>query len=107
MILIMGAVTMLALSMGMMVSLNQFQEVPAADWVKLAQAVTNEFKFDTVSVRVSVRGDGPSALKVIYITSKNYTFDASAQNVEMESVAKFAVENYKGKDLPKLDQVEI
>ena len=103
----MGLVTMLALSMGMMVSLGQFQEVPAADWVKLAAGITEEFKFDTATVRVDARSAGPCRMKVAYVTKANSGHDSSAQNVEMENVAKFATENYKGRDLTKIDQVEI
>ena len=106
-ILTMGLVTMLALSMGMMVSLGQFQEVPAAEWVKLAQGISGEFKFDNVTVRVDARGGGPCAMKVAYLTKANSGFDSSAQNVEMENVSKYAVNNYKGRDLSKVDQVEI
>jgi len=106
-ILCMGVITILALTMGMVVSLGQFQEVPAAEWVKIAAAIAAEFKFENVSARVVFRGDAPSALKITYTTKPNANFDSSAQNVEMENVAKFAVENYKGKDLRKIDQVEI
>ena len=106
-ILCMGVITILALSMGMVVSLGQFQEVPAAEWVKIAAAIAEEFKFQNVTARVVFRGDAPSALKVAYTTKPNADFDSSAQNVEMEKVAKYAVDNYKGKDLRKIDQVEI
>ena len=103
----MGLVTMLALSMGMMVSLNQFREVPAAEWVKLASGVTDQFKFENVSVRVSLI-DRPSTMKISYVTKGNSnSFDSSAQNVEMEKVAQFAVENYKGKELNRIDEVRI
>src|SRR6185436_2020247 len=103
----MGLVTMLALSMGMMVSLGQFQEVPAADWVKLAQGISEQFKFDNVTVRVDLQTGGPSKLKVAYITKSNSGHDSSAQNVEMENVAKFATDNYKGRELSRIDKVEI
>ena len=106
-ILCMGVITILALIMGMVVSLGQFQEVPAAEWVKIAAAIAAEYKFENVSARVAFRGDAPSALKITYTTKPNANFDSSAQNVEMENVAKFALENYKGKDLRKIDQVEI
>jgi hypothetical protein len=107
MVVIMGLVTILALSMGMVVSLGQFQEVPAVEWVKLAQAITEQFKLQNVSVRVNFRGDGPIALKIAYVAKASSNFDSSAQNVEMEAVAKFSLENYKGKDLGKIDRVEI
>ena len=87
----MGAITILALTMGMVVSLGQFQEVPAAEWVKVAAAIAEQFKFENVSARVVFRGDAPSAMKISYITKPNADFDSSAQNVEMENVAKFAV----------------
>ena len=103
----MGVITILALSMGMVVSLGQFQEVPAVDWVKVAAAIAAEFKFENVSARVVFHGDAPSAMRITYTTKPNANFDSSAQNVEMETVAKFAVENYKGKDLRKIDQIEI
>jgi len=106
-ILTMGLVTMLALSMGMMLSLGQFQEVPAADWVKLAQGISSDFKFENVTVRVDARNAGPLKMKVAYVTKANSGFDSSAQNVEMENVAKYATEHYKGKELTKIDLVEI
>jgi len=103
----MGLVTMLALSMGMMLSLNQFQEVPAAEWVKLSQAIADRFQFDNVTVKVDLHTGGPSKMKVAYITKANSGNDSSAQNVEMENVAKFATENYKGRELSKIDKVEV
>jgi hypothetical protein len=103
----MGLITMLALSMGMMVTLGQFQEAPAADWVKLAQAMTDQFKFDNITVRVDLHSAGPLKMKIAYVTKANSGFDSSAQNVEMENVAKFATEHYKGRDLTKIDQVEV
>jgi hypothetical protein len=106
-ILTMGVITILALTMGMVVTLGQFQEVPAVEWVKVAQAISEQFKFENVNARVMFRGDAPSALKISYTTKPSTSFDSSAQNVEMENVAKFAIENYKGKDLTKIDQVEI
>jgi hypothetical protein len=106
-ILTMGVITILALTMGMVVSLGQFQEVPAAEWVKVAAMVAEQFKFENVNARVQMRSEGPSALKISYITKPSPSFDSSAQNVEMENVAKYAIENYKGKDVTKIDQVEI
>lgn len=103
----MGVVTILVLSMGMIVSLGQFQEIPAAEWVKLAQAISTEYKFEHVSVRVAFPATGPSAMKISYTTKPNANFDSSAQNVEMEKVAKFGAENYKGRDASRIDQVEI
>jgi hypothetical protein len=93
--------------MGMVVTLGQFQDVPAAEWVKVAQAVSEQYKFENVTARVQFRSEGPSALKINYNTKPNPSFDSSAQNVEMENVARFAIENYKGKDVTKIDQVEI
>jgi hypothetical protein len=103
----MGLIPLLALSMGMMVSLGQFQEVPAAEWVKLAQGISEQFKFDNVTVKVDLQSAGPSKLKVAYITKANSNNDSSAQNVEMDNVAKFATDNYKGRELSKIDKVEI
>jgi len=102
----MGAICMLALSMGMMVSLGQFQEIPAAEWVKCATAISNEFNFENVVVKVNLRNP-PSSMKISYVTKESSKFDSSAQNVEMEKVAQFALQNYKGKDLTRIDQVEI
>jgi hypothetical protein len=105
-IISMGAVTILVLSVGMMISLNQFQEIPAAEWVKLAQATGTEFKFENVTVRVSFRNE-PSTMAIAYVTRQNSKFDTSAQKAEMEKVAQFAVQNYKGRDLNKIDQVQV
>ena len=103
----MGLVTILALSMGMVISLGQFQEAPAAEWVKLSQAITDRFQFDNVTVKVDLNTGGPSKMKVAYVTKANSGFDSSAQNVEMENVFKFAVDSYKGKELGKIEKVEI
>lgn len=102
----MGLITALVLSLAMMVSLGQFKEVPAADWVKLAEATTNEFKFTEVAVRVNLNAR-PSTMKISYHTPADSKFDLSVQNAEMEKVGAFAIKTYKGKDLTMIDQVEL
>lgn len=105
-IAVMGLVTALVLSIAMALSLSQFQEVPAVDWVRLAELTTTEFKLENVAVRVNLR-DNPSSMRITYLTRVDSKFDITAQNAEMEKVAKFAVEHYKGRELNKIDQIQI
>jgi hypothetical protein len=103
-ILCMAAITTVALVMGMMVSLGQLQEVPAADWVKLAEATTARFTLEKVAVRVDLLGR-PTSMQLSYLTRADSKFDTSLQNAEMESIAQFAVNTYKGKDLHLIENV--
>jgi hypothetical protein len=105
-VVVMGLLAALVLAFGMMISLSQFQEVPAADWVKLAELTTREFKMDNAAVRVNLKAI-PSVMRITYLTRADSKFDLTQQNLEMEKIANFAVENYKGKDLGLIDQVQI
>lgn len=105
-IVIMAAITALVLSLGMMISLGQFQELPAADWVKLAEATTAEFKLEKVSVRVSL-SESPTAMHLHYLTKQDTKFSSTIQNAEMERVAEFAVKTYTGRDLYQIEKVLI
>ncbi len=100
----MAAITAVALVMGMMVSLGQLQETPAADWVKVAEAISSRFSLEKCSVRVDLVGR-PASMQVAYLTKADTKFDTSVQNAEMESIAQFAVGNYKGKDLYLIENV--
>ena len=100
----MAAITAVALVMGMMVSLGQLQETPAADWVKVAEAISSRFSLEKCSVRVDLL-NRPASMQVAYLTKADSKFDTTAQNAEMESVAQFAVGNYKGKDLYMIENV--
>jgi len=102
----MAALTAVALVMGMMLSLGQLQEVPAAEWVKLAEATTARFNLEKVSVRVDLLAK-PTAMQLSYLTRADTKFDTTVQNAEMESVAQFAVNTYKGKDLHLIENVTI
>jgi hypothetical protein len=102
----MAAVTVLALSFGMMVFLGQFQEIPAADWVKLAEATNAQFKLEKVAVRVTLVGS-PTAMHINYLTKADSKFNTAAQNAEMERVAGFAVRTYGGKDLYLIEQINV
>jgi hypothetical protein len=106
MIVCMAAVTALALVMGMMVSLGQLQEVPAAEWVKLAEATSARFNLEKVSVRVDLLTK-PTAMQLSYLTRNDTKFDTTLQNTEMANIAQFAVETYKGKDLHLIENVMI
>lgn len=93
-VLSMGLVSMLVLAVGMMMTLGQFQETPAAEWVKLAELIGREFKANPVSVRVT-QHTFPVAIVINYTSLQDSHFNLSAQNQEMESIAKFALSNYK------------
>jgi hypothetical protein len=105
-VVVMGLVTAMVLAFGMMISLSQFQEVPAAEWVKLAESTTHEFKLENVSVRVNLNSV-PSVMRIGYLTRADSKFDLTQQNVEMEKIANFAVQNYKGREMGQIDQVQI
>jgi hypothetical protein len=107
MIVAMGAVTMLVLAVGMMVSLGNFTETPAAEWVRLAENISREFKADPVSVRVNMRSM-PSAMIVTYSSLVDSKFNVSLQNAEMEKVAQFAIANYKkGREQKLIEEIQV
>src|SRR5438128_1929116 len=107
MIVAMGAVTMLVLSAGMMVSLGSFQETPAAEWVRLAENIGREFKAEPVSVRVNMRSR-PSAMIINYSSLVDTKFNVSMQNAEMEKLAHFAIDNYKkGREQRLIDEIQV
>lgn len=105
-IVTMGLISALVLSLAMMMGLSSFKDHASAEWVKLAEQTTNEFKFTNVAVRVSLIGN-PTAMKISYHTPLDSKFDLSAQNAEMEKVAQYAAKNYKGRDLNQIDQFQI
>lgn len=105
-ILIMGVVLALVLAVGMMVTLGQFSETPALEWVRLAEAIKTEFKAHQVGVRVSYM-NMPSVMRVNYVSGTDSKFNSSVQNSEMEAIANFALKNYKGRDLSSIDQVAV
>lgn len=102
----MGGVTALLLAVGMMMSLGQFQGAPAAEWVRLAESITRAFNLEKVAVRVDI-SSMPTSLTVSYITRADSKFDITQQNAEMEHVARFAAEFYKGRDAGMIEQVKI
>lgn len=105
-IVVLAAGTALVLTFAMMITLGQFQEIPAADWVKLAEATTAEFKLEKVAVRVTF-AENPTAMHISYVTKRDSKFDAAVQNAEMERVAEFAVNKYAGSDLYRIERVRI
>ena len=106
-IVAMGLITMLALSAGMMVSLGQFQETPAIEWVRLSELIGREFKADPVGVRVNLRSR-PSAMIVSYSSLIDSKFNVSLQNAEMEKVALYAITNYKkGKEQRLIEEIQV
>lgn len=105
-IVVLAAGTALVMAFMMMITLGQFQEIPAADWVKLAEATTAEFKLEKVAVRVSF-AENPTAMHLSYVTKKDSKFDAAVQNAEMERVAEFAVNKYTGSDLYRIERVRV
>ena len=81
-IFFMGIIATVAVCFGMMVFLGQFQEVPAAEWVKLAEATTAEFKLEKVAVRVNLLAS-PSALQINYLTKADTKFNTSVALVSL------------------------
>jgi hypothetical protein len=105
-IVILAAITALMLSLGMMISLGQFQELPEAEWVKLGEAVTAEFKLEKVGVRVGLH-ESPTAMHLNYLTRADSKFNSSVQNAEMERIAAFAAKTYTGRDLYLIEKVKV
>jgi len=101
----MGVATVLLISIAMIFSLSQFKEVPAGDWVKLSEAITGEFKAKSVSVRVNL--SVPGVMRIAYLAGTDSNYSLDVQNQEMEKVAKFAILNYKGKDLHYIEEVRV
>lgn len=97
---------MLVLAIGMALSLGQFQETPAVEWVRLSEAVGREFKAEHVAVKIALQKN-PSAMAIAYSSLLDTKFNLSVQNAEMENVAKFAIKNYKGKEQTMLDEIQI
>jgi len=103
---IMGAITMILISIAMMFSLSQFQETPSGDWVKLGELITTEFQAKSVAVRVNFNMP-PGHLKITYVAGVDSKYDLSSQNAEMERIARFAVANYKGRDMKYVTEVRV
>src|SRR5690349_15767626 len=93
----MGTITLVLISIAMMFSLAQFQETPSGDWVKLAEQITAEFKAKSVAVRVAFNLP-PGYMKITYVAGIDSKYDLASQNAEMERMARFALETYKGRD---------
>jgi hypothetical protein len=104
-IAVMGVATVLLVSIAMVFSLAQFKEVPAGEWVKLAEAITSEFKAKSVSVRVNL--SVPGVMRIAYLAGIDSNYNLDVQNKEMEKVARFAIQNYKGKDLTYIEEVRV
>lgn len=105
-IAVMGLLTMLVLAVGMAMSLGQFQDVPAVEWVRLSESVAREFKADHVTVKISLQKN-PSTMALAYSSLLDTKFNLSVQNTEMENVAKFAIKTYKGKEQTMVDEIQI
>jgi hypothetical protein len=101
----MGTATLVLVSIAMMFSLSQFQETPSGDWVKLAELITPEFKTQSVSVRVTLSENG--YMKIAYVAGVDSKYDLSSQNAEMERLARFALKNYKGKDMRYVREIRV
>ena len=86
----MGLITLLVLAIGMAISLGQFQEVPAVEWIRLSESIAREFKAEHVGIKISLR-DVPSRMVVTYSSLVDSKYDLSLQNAEMEKVANFAI----------------
>ena len=105
-IVTMGLISALALALGMGLSLGQFQETPAVEWVRLSELIAREFKAEHVSLRVDLRNT-PSTMKITYSSLVDSKFNLSMQNTEMENVAKYAIKNYKGREQTLVDEIRV
>jgi hypothetical protein len=106
MVAVMGFITLLMMAMGMLISLGQFQEVPAAELVRLSQAIGREFNAENVGVKVRMHST-TTAFVVTYSSLVDSKYDLSLQNKEMEDVANYAIRNFRGREQSALDQIEV
>jgi hypothetical protein len=102
----MGTITLLLISIAMMFSLTQFQETPSVEWVKLAEQISSEFKAKGVAVRINFTMP-PGFMKISYTAGIDSKYDLAVQNAEMERIARFAIANYKGRDMKYVTEVRI
>ena len=102
----MGMLSMLALALGMAISLGQFTEAPAVEWVRVSEGVAREFNAEQVSTRINLRVS-PSVMTVSYSSLVDTKYDLSVQNAEMENVAKYAINSYKGREQTMVDEIQI
>jgi len=102
----MGMLAMLALALGMALSLGQFQDAPAVELVRLAESIGREFKAEHVGAKIQMRAV-PTALVISYSSLVDSKFNLSMQNEEMENVAKFAIRNYKAREQTLVDEIQV
>jgi len=105
-ILILGILTALLLTLGMLFTLDQFQQFPAGNRVKFAETIRTEFQFDSAGADVSPV-DGKMVLRISCMTTKDSKHDQTAQRQEMERVAAFAAVKYDGKDKSTIQEIQI
>ena len=105
-IVTMGLITLLAMALFMALSLEQFQEAPAVELVRLSEMIAREFKAEHVSLKIK-RRDVPSVLAISYASLVDSKFDLSMQNKEMEAVATYAIKNYKGREQTTVDEIQV
>jgi len=105
-IAIMGTSTLLLISIAMMLSLTQFQETPSGDWVKISEQISSEFKAKSVAVRINF-AMAPGFMKISYVAGIDSKYDLASQNAEMERIARFAISNYKGKDMKYVTEIRV
>lgn len=106
MIAVMGLLTMLLMAMGMAISLGQFQEVPAVEWVRLGETIGREFRAEQVGIKVNLRVQ-PSVLVVTYSSLLDTKYDLSVQNAEMEKVATYAITNLSRREQMLVDEIQV
>jgi hypothetical protein len=102
----MGLLTLLVMSVGMAISLGQFQEVSAVEWVRLSESIARQFKAEHVGIKVNLR-TLPSAMIVSYSSLVDSKYNLSLQNAEMESVANYAIKNFKGREQTMVDEIQV
>lgn len=105
-ILILGILTALLLTLGMLFTLDQYQQSPAGNRFKFAETIRTEFQFDSAGADVSPI-EGKMVLRISFMTTKDSKHDPAAQRQEMERVAAFAAGKYDGKDRSSIQEIQI
>lgn len=105
-ILILGILTALILTLGMLFTLDQYQQSPAGNRFKFAETIRTEFQFDSAGADVAPL-EGKMILRISYMTTKDSKHDQTAQRQEMEKVAAFAAVKYDGKDRSSIHEIQL
>ena len=109
-IVIIGFLTAVFLVVAMFFLFKEFGQSRYSSATKLAQGIRSEFHFDSVGTATDSL-PAPEGMKnvllVQYETRADSKFDVSAQNQEMDKVAKFAAEKSDPFERKRIEEIRI